>query len=62
MFRRTVDLFTADENAVLADWFRTKMRSFSHGEPRPRQGNGSSPTHGRVDLALKLLKPLRRFG
>jgi hypothetical protein len=34
MFRRTVDLFTADENAVLADWFRTKMRSFSHGEPQ----------------------------
>ena len=24
MFRRAVDLFTPDEHAILADWFRTK--------------------------------------
>jgi hypothetical protein len=30
--------------------------------PGPRQPNGSSPSHGRVDLALKLLKSLRRLG
>jgi hypothetical protein len=29
MFRRAVDLFTSDEHAVLADWFRTKPPGFA---------------------------------
>ena len=33
MFRRAVDLFTPDEHAILADWFRTKPRGCAQDIP-----------------------------